>query len=117
MNKTNSKPALKNKNKTEKDPVRDSYVLNLFVAGATARSHQAVLSVNELCGTKLKGRYRLNVFDIFQQPELAKENQIVVTPTLIKVFPLQMKRFIGIQGIIIGLTAELEMNGCFGSQN
>lgn len=115
MNKANANPALKKKKKAEKDTVRDSYVLNLYVAGATARSHQAVLSVNELCGAKLKGRYRLNVFDIFQQPELAKENQIVVTPTLVKVFPLQMKRFIGIQGIITGLTAELEINPGFSS--
>jgi circadian clock protein KaiB len=114
MKKVNAKAAFKNKKKARAEALRNDYVLNLFVAGATARSHQAVLSVNEICSAKLKGRYSLNVFDIFQQPELAKENQIVVTPTLIKVSPLQMRRFIGIQGIITGLKAELEMNAGLG---
>ncbi len=113
MKKVIAKAALKKKHKKEV-LFQNNYVLHLFVAGATARSHQAVLSVKELCRSKLKGGYSLKVFDIFQQPELAKENQIVVTPTLIKVFPLQIRRFIGIQGILTGLRAELEMNSGLG---
>ena len=74
---------------------KDKYVLRLFVAGATARSHQAVLRVRELCETILKDRVKLEVIDIYQQPKLARENQIVATPTLIIVLPLPVRRFIG----------------------
>ena len=71
------------------------YVLRLYVAGATARSRQAVLRVRQLCETELKGEYHLEVIDIYQQPHLARDNQIVATPTLIKEFPRPMRRFIG----------------------
>jgi circadian clock protein KaiB len=71
------------------------YVLRLFVAGATARSRQAVLSVRQLCEAELKDNCTLEVIDIYQQPHLAHDNQIVATPTLIKEFPRPMRRFIG----------------------
>jgi len=74
---------------------KDKYVLRLFVAGATDRSHQAVLRVRGLCETILKGRVKLEVIDIYQQPELARQNQIVATPTLIIALPLPVRRFIG----------------------
>src|SRR5882757_809124 len=71
------------------------YILRLFVAGATTRSRQAVLRVNELCETELKSRCKLEVIDIYQQPRLARANQIVATPTLIVEFPPPLRRFIG----------------------
>jgi circadian clock protein KaiB len=71
------------------------YVLRLFVAGATARSRQAILHVGKLCETVLKGRCQLEVIDIYQQPNLARDHQIVATPTLIKEFPRPVRRFIG----------------------
>ena len=71
------------------------YVFRLFVAGATARSSQAVLRVRQLCAAELAGGYELQVIDIYQQPELARANQIVATPTLIKEFPRPAHRFIG----------------------
>jgi len=71
------------------------YVLRLFVAGATARSRQAVLRVRQLCKTELKGDCELEVIDIYQQPKQARDNQIVATPTLIKQFPRPVRRFIG----------------------
>ena len=71
------------------------YVFRLFVAGATARSSQAVLRVRQLCAAELAGGYELQVIDIYQQPELARINQIVATPTLIKEFPRPVHRFIG----------------------
>ena len=74
---------------------KDQYTLRLFVAGATARSHQAVLRVRELCDTSLNGRVDLEVIDIYQQPALARENQIVATPTLILQLPVPVRRFIG----------------------
>lgn len=82
------------------------YVLRLFVAGATTRSRQAVLRVRHLCGGELKGRCRLEVVDIYQQPELARSNQIVATPTLIKEFPRPVRRFIGNLAGLPALFAE-----------
>lgn len=85
------------------------YVLRLFVAGATARSRQAVLRVRELCETELKGNCTLEVIDIYQQPGLAQANQIVATPTLIKEFPKPVRRFIGNMLNTSGLFAELDL--------
>ena len=75
--------------------LKDNYILRLFVAGATDRSHLAVLRVRKLCETTLKGRVKLHVIDIYQQPRLAHEHQIVATPTLIIQLPLPVRRFIG----------------------
>jgi circadian clock protein KaiB len=65
------------------------------VAGATARSRQALRHVYRLCEAELKDRYELEVIDVYQHPELARDNQIIATPTLIKKFPLPVRRFIG----------------------
>ena len=89
--------------------VKGSCVLRLFVAGATARSRQAVLRVGELCATELKGVCQLEVIDIYQQPHLAREHQIVATPTLIIEFPLPLRRFIGNLANITGLSVELDL--------
>ena len=88
---------------------KDSYVLRLFVAGATDRSHQAVLRVRELCETVLKDRVKLNVIDIYQQPALAHEHQIVATPTLIMQMPLPVRRFIGNLANISDLFSLLDL--------
>ena len=85
------------------------YVLRLFVAGATARSHQAVLRVRQLCEAELKDNYELEVIDIYQQPSLARANQIVATPTLIKEIPLPVRRFIGNLLNLAGLFVELDL--------
>jgi circadian clock protein KaiB len=85
------------------------YVLRLFVAGATARSHQAVLRVRQLCEAELKDNCTLEVIDIYQQPKLARANQIVATPTLIKEFPRPVRRFIGNLLNTAGLFAELDL--------
>jgi circadian clock protein KaiB len=74
---------------------KDKYVMRLFVAGASARSRQAVLRVRELFEMTPKGRVKLEVVDIFQQPGLARDFQIVATPTLIIQLPLPVRRFIG----------------------
>ena len=79
------------------------------MAGATARSHQAVLRVRQLCEAELKDNCTLEVIDIYQQPKLARDNQIVATPTLIKELPLPVHRFIGNLANIIGLFVELDL--------
>lgn len=85
------------------------YVLRLFVAGATARSREAVLRVQKLCETELKDACDLKVIDIYQQPDLARKNQIVATPTLIMEFPKPVRRFIGNLANTAGLFVELDL--------
>ncbi|HSY20341.1 MAG TPA: circadian clock KaiB family protein [Candidatus Acidoferrales bacterium] len=85
------------------------YLLRLFVAGATARSRQAVLRVRELCAVELKNNCKLEVIDIYQQPKLARLNQIVATPTLIIELPPPLRRFIGNLSNLAGLMVELDM--------
>ena len=85
------------------------YVMRLFVAGATARSRQAVLRVRELCAAELKNNCKLEVIDIYQQPHLARANQIVATPTLIIELPRPVRRFIGNLLNTAGLFVELDL--------
>lgn len=96
----------------EKPPAiraRAPYVLRLFVAGATVRSRQAILRVRQLCEAELKDQCTLEVIDIYQQPNLARANQIVATPTLIKDFPRPVRRFIGNLSDTAGLLDELNV--------
>ena len=76
---------------------------------ATARSRQAVLRIRQLCEAELKDNYELEVIDIYQQPNLARDNQIVATPTLIKKLPLPVRRFIGNLLNIADLFVELDL--------
>ena len=85
------------------------HVLRLFVAGATDRSRQAILRIRQLCGAELKDHHTLEVIDIYQQPQLARDYQIVATPTLIKEFPRPVRRFIGNLANITGLFVELDL--------
>lgn len=95
--------------KATRPPAKDRYVLRLFVAGASDRSHQAVLRVRELSEILLKGRVTLEVIDIYQQPGLAREHQIVATPTLILALPLPVRRFIGNLANITDLFSVLDL--------
>ena len=74
---------------------RAKHVLRLYVTGMTPKSTQAIANVRKLCEKHLAGRYELEVIDIYQQPKLAKEEQIIATPTLIKKLPLPLRRLIG----------------------
>ena len=72
-----------------------TYVLRLYVTGATRRSRRAIGNLDAICKEFLKGRYDLEVIDVYQKPTLAKDEQIVAAPTLIKKLPLPMRRIIG----------------------
>jgi circadian clock protein KaiB len=76
-------------------PPGERYLLRLYVTGMTSRSERAVRNLQGICDEYLKGRYDLEVIDIYQQPVLAKGEQIIAAPTLIKKLPLPMRRIIG----------------------
>ena len=76
-------------------PAGQRAVLCLYVAGMTPRSTRAVANIKEICEEQLKGRYNLKIIDLYQQPELAKGDQIIAVPTLIKKLPPPLRRIIG----------------------
>lgn len=81
-----------------KRPVKSDgrdYVLRLYVTGATRLSHTAITNLREICSEYLKGRYDLEVVDIYQAPEKAKVDNIIAAPTLIKQLPLPARRLVG----------------------
>ncbi|MCL4796159.1 MAG: circadian clock KaiB family protein [Bryobacteraceae bacterium] len=71
------------------------YYLRLFITGTTPRCARAIENIRAICEANLPGRYDLEVIDIYQHPEQAKPEQIVVTPTLVKKLPLPFRRMIG----------------------
>src|SRR5512136_987107 len=74
---------------------KEKYLLRLYVSGTTPRSLRAVANIKKICEEHLQGRYDLEVVDIYQQPTLAKGEQIIAAPTLIKKLPLPLRKFIG----------------------
>jgi circadian clock protein KaiB len=78
-----------------KKKATERYVLRLYVTGATPQSTLAILNVKRVCEEHLQGRYDLEVVDIYQKPSLAKDEQIVAAPTLIKQLPAPLRRLIG----------------------
>ena len=71
------------------------YLLKLYIAGATPKSTQAITNIKKICEEHLKGRYDLEVIDIYQQPYLAKGEQIIAAPTLVRKLPPPLRKFIG----------------------
>ena len=71
------------------------YVLKLYIAGVSLRSTQAITNIKQICDEHLKGLCDLEVIDIYQQPVLAKGEQIIAVPTLVKKLPPPLRRFIG----------------------
>jgi circadian clock protein KaiB len=71
------------------------YLLRLYVTGATARSARAIANIKALCERLVPGEYRLEVVDIYQQPELARNAQLVAAPTLLKSRPPPERRLVG----------------------
>jgi circadian clock protein KaiB len=83
------------------------YTLRLYVAGTTPQSVKAITNLKRVCEEHLKGRYDLEVIDIYQQPKLAEGEQIVAVPTVIKKLPLPIRKLIGdmsdVDRVLVGL--------------
>jgi len=78
-----------------RDAKEQHYTLRLYIAGLTPRSQEALRTVTTICEERLAGRYDLEVIDIYQHPVLAKDEQIIAVPTLIKKLPLPLRKMIG----------------------
>ena len=96
----------------------EKYVLRLYVSGMTERSRRSVLNIKAVCKENLQGKYDLEVVDIHQKPSLAKDEQIVATPTLIRQLPLPLRRIVGDlsdrEGVLFGLDIKRK-TGCLDS--
>jgi circadian clock protein KaiB len=71
------------------------YEMTLFVSGASDASSQAITNVRAICDTHLSGRYHLDIVDLNQEPVLAKEHNVLATPTLVKDRPLPTRMLVG----------------------
>jgi len=76
-------------------PPAKGYRLQLYIAGMNPRSIKALQSVKEFCSKHLEGDYSIEVIDIYRHPEKAREENLVVAPTLVKQLPPPLVRFIG----------------------
>ena len=76
-------------------PAAARYVLRLYVTGSTPRSARAIENMRRICAERLPGRYDLEVVDIYQRPQAARELQSIPAPTLEKVFPEPLRRING----------------------
>jgi circadian clock protein KaiB len=91
---------------------RAKYVLRLYVSGSTLKSALAVENIKRICEQHLKNRYDLKVIDIYQQPNLARDEQIVAVPTLIKRLPSPLRRLVGdmsnLKKVLFGLDLAMQ---------
>ncbi|MDB5251838.1 MAG: circadian oscillation regulator KaiB [Flaviaesturariibacter sp.] len=80
---------------TEQDHPPDTYVLRLYITGATPNSIRAVANLKQLCEEHLKDRYTLEIVDVYQQADIAESDNLVALPLLVRKFPLPERRLIG----------------------
>jgi circadian clock protein KaiB len=89
---------------------KEVYLLRLYVTGSTPQSSRAIANIKNICEEYLKGRYDLEVIDLYQKPNLAKGEQIIAAPTLIKKLPLPLRRIIGdmsgTERVLVGLDLQ-----------
>jgi circadian clock protein KaiB len=74
-------------------PARFSFVL--YIAGATSRSLRAIENAKAICEELLQGRYELEIVDLYQHPEAAKDRQILAIPTLVRTSPAPLRQVVG----------------------
>lgn len=85
----------------------ETYILKLYVTGITPQSSLAIDNLRTICEEHLKGKYNLEIIDLYKNPSLAKGEQIIAAPTLIKKLPLPLRRIIGnmsnTEKVLVGL--------------
>lgn len=97
------KSAAQSKSKTKPVPRKraprkedgDHWQLRLYIAGQSPNSLAALDNLKKMCAQRLDGKYRIEVIDLLQKPQLAKDDQIVAIPTLVRRLPAPVKKIIG----------------------
>ena len=89
---------------------KDFYRLRLYIAGQTPNSVAAIANLKKICEDKLRGKYRIEVVDLLEKPQLAKGDQIIAIPTLVRRLPPPVKKIIGnlskTDSVIVGLDLQ-----------
>jgi circadian clock protein KaiB len=105
-------PAQAKVTKAPRAAASSRYLLKLYVAGRSPKSVNAIANIKKICEANLRGRYVLEVIDLYQQPQLAQGEQIIAVPTLIRKLPSPLRRIIGdlsnTERVLIGLDMRSE---------
>lgn len=100
----------KNKRYKKNDEEGEIFELRLYVAGQTAKSIAAFSNLQKICDEHLAGKYKIEVIDLLKNPQLAKGDQILAIPTLVKKLPTPMRKIIGdlsnFERVLIGLDLQ-----------
>ena len=83
------------KNKKDAEPPEEIWELRLYVAGHTPKSIAAFANLKKICEEHLKGKYHIEVIDLLKKPQLARGDQIIAVPTLVRKLPQPLKKIIG----------------------
>ena len=85
----------------------DKYLLKLYVTGQTPTAIRAIANLQRICEEELQGQYEMDIIDVLENPQLAENEKILATPTLIKDLPLPLRRIIGdlsdTENVVLGL--------------
>jgi len=73
----------------------NKFLLKLYITGRTPRSEQCIANLRAICDRELSGKYELKIIDVLEHPQLAEDEKILATPTLIKELPPPIRRIIG----------------------
>lgn len=91
----------------------DTYRFTLYVAGKTPRSERSIVNLRTICDRELAGRYELHIVDVLERPQVAEDEKVLATPTLVKEVPPPLRRIIGdlsdTEQVLLGL--DLRMPG------
>lgn len=109
--KTKAPPRRRTTDKLSQRNGKEFYQLRLYIAGRTSRSEAALRNLNSICEMHLKGQYGIEVIDLLLNPQLAKGDQILAVPTLVRLLPAPVKKIIGdlsnIERVLVGLDMRL----------
>ena len=88
----------------------EKFKLRLYITGKTPKAERAIANLKEICEKELKGLYELSIIDVLENPQLAENEKILATPTLIKDLPPPLRRIIGDlsdrEQVLLGLNLE-----------
>jgi circadian clock protein KaiB len=98
------------KKQIKKDPAPEVWILKLYVAGQTPKSIAAFANLSKICDEHLAGKYRIEIVDLLKNPKLAKGDQIIAIPTLVRQLPPPVKKIIGdlanTERVLVGLNLK-----------
>lgn len=87
-----------------------NYLLKLYITGQTPRSRRAIDNLRRICEDELYGQYEMHVIDVLERPQLAEDEKILATPTVVKELPVPIRRIIGdlsdAEKVLLGLDLQ-----------